>query len=79
MLFLRPAELAEKCFLHEVLYWLAFARLPIATYNLWGFDPRDDPESLEYEAQVAVRSLPRRRRMRLCWNSSRSPHGGTAK
>ena len=28
--FLQPVELPEKCFLQEVLYWVAFQRLPIA-------------------------------------------------
>ncbi len=29
---LEPVELAERCFLTEVLYWLAFRRLPLAQY-----------------------------------------------
>ena len=50
MLYLQPAQLAEKCFLQEVLYWMSFARLPVATYSNSGKDVRDDPETLEYEA-----------------------------
>jgi hypothetical protein len=33
MRFLQPVELSEKCFLHEVLLWVAFRRLPIAVYS----------------------------------------------
>ena len=33
MRFLQPVEVPEKCFLHEVLLWVAFRRLPIAVYS----------------------------------------------
>jgi hypothetical protein len=37
---LQALELAERCFLSEILHWLAFRRLPISEYTLDGEDAR---------------------------------------
>jgi|GEM_PF-6678778 len=41
-----PADVAEKCFLIEVLYWRAFGRVPIEFYTSEG-PYREDPEVYE--------------------------------
>jgi hypothetical protein len=42
--FLQPAELPERCYLEEVLYWVAFQRLPVAGYNYDGQEIRQSDE-----------------------------------
>jgi hypothetical protein len=37
---LQAAQLAERCFLSEILHWLAFRRLPISKYTLDGEEAR---------------------------------------
>ena len=37
---LEATQLAERCFLSEILHWLAFRRLPISAYTLDGEDAR---------------------------------------
>lgn len=41
-----PADVAEKCFLKEAMYWRAFGRVPIEQYTSDG-PYRDDPEVYE--------------------------------
>jgi hypothetical protein len=48
---LQSAELAERCFLSEILHWLAFRRLPISEYTGNGEDARfSDEEGYESPA-----------------------------
>ena len=42
--FLQPVELPERCYLEEVLYWIAFQRLPVAGYNYDGQEIRQSEE-----------------------------------
>jgi hypothetical protein len=42
--FLQPVELPERCYLEEVLYWVAFQRLPIAGYLYDGKEIRQNDE-----------------------------------
>ena len=39
--FLQAVELPQRCFLQEVLLWVAFQRLPIATYDHEGVELRE--------------------------------------
>jgi hypothetical protein len=53
---LQPVEMAERCFLHEVLYWLAFKRLPLAQYSLNGDQARfSDEKGDGYGAPASFR------------------------
>src|SRR6476469_10253151 len=45
--FLQAVELPNRCFLQEVLFWVAFQRLPIAQYTE-GKDLRETTEVGEY-------------------------------
>jgi hypothetical protein len=45
--FLQPVDLSERCFLHEVLLWIAFRRLPVAEYTTDGVDIRNTPDILD--------------------------------
>jgi hypothetical protein len=42
--FLQPVALPDRCFLQEVLYWVAFERLPIASYTVDGKELRETGE-----------------------------------
>jgi hypothetical protein len=42
--FLQPVDVPERCFLHEVLLWVAFGRLPVAVYTDKGHDIRESQE-----------------------------------
>jgi hypothetical protein len=46
--FLQAVELPNRCFLQEVLFWVAFQRLPIAQYTRDGKDLRETTEIGEY-------------------------------
>jgi hypothetical protein len=50
--FLQPIELPKRCFLHEVLFWVAFQRLPIASYTLDGKEIRETDEIGGYAVEV---------------------------
>ena len=54
--FLQPVELPEKCFLQEVLYWVAFQRLPIAI-DLDGKEFRETEDVGDYDIQMPDRYL----------------------
>jgi hypothetical protein len=54
--FLQPVNLPERCYLEEVLMWVAFQRLPVAFYSLDGKDVRESDE-MEYEPAVAESQL----------------------
>ena len=43
--FLQPVDVPERCFLGEVLLWVAFQRLPLSLYDLEGSDVRDTTEA----------------------------------
>jgi hypothetical protein len=49
--FLRVVDLPTRCFLREVLFWVAFQRLPIATYDLNSIEMRESPEINDYSAE----------------------------
>ena len=56
--FFQPVELPEKCFLQEVLYWVAFQRLPIADRNSDGNELRETADIVEeYDIQMPNRFL----------------------
>lgn len=42
--FLQPVDVPERCFLEEVLYWVTFQRLPIASYTSDGEELRETSE-----------------------------------
>ncbi|HWX32812.1 MAG TPA: hypothetical protein VNZ53_35950 [Steroidobacteraceae bacterium] len=54
--FLQPVELPEKCFLQEVLYWVAFQRLPIAI-DSDGKEFRETEDVGDYDIQMPDRYL----------------------
>lgn len=54
--FFQPVELSERCFLEEVLYWVAFERLPIAVYWDDGKEIRESDE-IDYEPEIVDRVL----------------------
>ena len=45
--FLQPVPIPDRCFLFEVLLWVAFARLPLAESDPEGEDFRESPEYRE--------------------------------
>jgi hypothetical protein len=47
-IFLQPVSLPERCFLQEVLYWVAFQRLPVTQYTLDGKEIRETEEIGDY-------------------------------
>jgi hypothetical protein len=57
--FLQPVDLPERCFLQEVLYWVAFGRLPVAFDMSFGLgdDLRDMQDIGTYEVQIFDRTL----------------------
>jgi hypothetical protein len=56
--FLQPVELPEKCFLQEVLYWVAFQRLPIADRDSDGNELRETADIVEeYDIKMPDRFL----------------------
>jgi hypothetical protein len=50
--FLQAVILPEWCFLYEALYWVAFQRLPIASYTLDAGEYRLSDEVEDYEAEI---------------------------
>jgi hypothetical protein len=54
--FFQPVALPERCFLEEVLYWVAFERLPVVAYEVYGKEIRESDE-LEYEPDIVEREL----------------------
>jgi hypothetical protein len=54
--FLQLVELPEKCFLQEVLYWVAFQRLPIAI-DSDGKEFRETEDVGDYDIQMPDRYL----------------------
>jgi hypothetical protein len=54
--FLQQVDFPERCFLKEVLYWVAFQRLPLAFYNEDGHESRETEEIGDYA--VDLRELP---------------------
>lgn len=50
--FLQPVILPKRCFLQEVLYWVAFQRLPIAQFTLEGEEIRETEEIGDYAVDV---------------------------
>ena len=44
---LQVSSVAERCYLIEALYWLAFRHFPLALYSPNGVDERQDRENLE--------------------------------
>src|SRR5262249_2505227 len=51
-IFLQPVELPQRCFLHEVLLWVAFQRLPVAVYTWNGKESREEYEIAGYSVEV---------------------------
>ncbi|MBX3519657.1 MAG: hypothetical protein KF835_06510 [Xanthobacteraceae bacterium] len=47
-IFLQPVSLPKRCFLQEVLYWVAFKRLPVAQFTLDGKEIRETEEIGDY-------------------------------
>lgn len=45
--FLQPVAIPERCFLQEVLHWVAFQRLPITQYDADGVELHDSTEIFE--------------------------------
>src|SRR5215471_13270225 len=54
--YLVETELSERCFLEEVLYWVAFQRLPVCWFDFDGIDARSY-EMPGYEVDVAFHPL----------------------
>jgi hypothetical protein len=50
--FLQAVLLPEWCFLYEALYWVAFQRLPIASYTVDAEEYRLSEEVENYEAEI---------------------------
>lgn len=50
--FLQPVDVPKRCFLQEVLYWVAFQRLPIAAYTLDGKEIRETDEAGGYDIEI---------------------------
>jgi hypothetical protein len=50
--FLQPVDLPKRCFLFEVLLWVAFQRLPVASYTQDGKEIRETDEVGDYEIDV---------------------------
>jgi hypothetical protein len=44
-IFLQPVVIPKRCYLFEVLLWVAFQRLPVATSDMEGKDIRDSDEN----------------------------------
>jgi hypothetical protein len=64
--FLQPVAVPERCYLFEVLLWLAFQRLPIAASDMEGKDIRDSDEIRgSSRAPRATRPTPMRAFSRL--------------
>jgi len=55
--YLQATALPDRCFLHEVLLWVAFGRLPIVMFNNDGKELRDSTDLGGYVAEVAHPSL----------------------
>jgi hypothetical protein len=53
---LQPVDVPERCFLGEVLFWVAFQRLPIAFYDQ-GRDIRDTTEAGGSETELPDRLI----------------------
>lgn len=54
MRFLKPVVLSERCFLYEVLLWVAFQRPPVATYSdIEDIELRDAEGDLEQYGYAA--------------------------
>jgi hypothetical protein len=51
--YLQSVELPGRCFLHEVLLWVAFQRLPVAMYDGRGEEIRDSTDIGNYAIEVA--------------------------
>ena len=50
--FLQQVTLPERCFLKEALYWAAFRRLPIASFNYKGEEFRETDDIGDYDVEV---------------------------
>lgn len=50
--FLQAVDLPERCFLQEVLLWVAFQRLPIARYTVGGKELRETNEVGDFVIEV---------------------------
>jgi hypothetical protein len=50
--FLQPVTLPPRCFLREVLYWVAFQRIPIASFTIDGEEFRESQEIGGYEVEL---------------------------
>jgi hypothetical protein len=55
-IFLQPVDLPERCYLEEVLFWIAFQRLPVAEYWDDGMDIRER-EDMGYEPELPISGL----------------------
>jgi hypothetical protein len=51
-IFLQPVEVPERCYLGEALLWVAFQRLPTASYTVDGKEIRDTDEIGGYAVEV---------------------------
>jgi hypothetical protein len=49
--FLQPVDVPQRCFLGEVLLWVAFQRLPLSLYDHEGSEVRDTTEAGGLEAE----------------------------
>jgi hypothetical protein len=79
--FLQPVDVPERCFLKEVLYWVAFQRLPTVIWLDEGEDIRDSEEIGGYVVEITDSVLDEREAARLglpndpkwrWWNEGRS-------
>jgi hypothetical protein len=52
-MFLQAVDVPDRCFLQEVLYWVAFQRLPIASYTWDGKEIRETDEIEGFEVPGA--------------------------
>jgi hypothetical protein len=55
--FLQPVDVPKRCFLFEILLWVAFQRLPTALYTYDGKEIRETHEVGGYEIDVTDSSL----------------------
>jgi hypothetical protein len=53
-IFLEPVEVPERCYLEEVLMWVAFQRLPTAWYTLDGKEIRESDDIDGYQTGIGT-------------------------
>jgi hypothetical protein len=52
MIFLQRVRVSEICFLQEVLFWVAFRRLPVAINGIEGTEIRNESREIDYAVDI---------------------------